>query len=131
MPRKRKDRPVERLRSTWTSTTDLEETMAAMFQVAAEPSRPPYQSALKINHLISSEMGSVGSKDTVACESAETVIGSSGDTVADDSTATVVGRPTDTVIGEPRDTVVVDPQEMVVADAAATVAVERPGLAES
>ena len=33
MPRRRTDRPVEQLRSTsWTSTADLEETMAAMFQ---------------------------------------------------------------------------------------------------
>lgn len=35
MPRRRTNRPVEELRSTWTSTADLEETIAAMF-----PSRP-------------------------------------------------------------------------------------------
>ena len=32
MARKRdKNRPIEQLRSTWTSTADLEETIAAMF----------------------------------------------------------------------------------------------------
>jgi DNA-binding MarR family transcriptional regulator len=32
MPRRRSEKPVERLRSSWTSTADLEETIAAMFQ---------------------------------------------------------------------------------------------------
>jgi hypothetical protein len=47
MTRRRTERPVERLRSGWTSTADLEETIAAMFQnppvnlVGREPSLPP------------------------------------------------------------------------------------------
>ena len=39
MPRRRTEKPVERLRSSWTSTADLEETIAAMFH-PAEESRP-------------------------------------------------------------------------------------------
>jgi hypothetical protein len=35
MSRRRTERPVERLRSSWTSTADLEETIAAMFHVPA------------------------------------------------------------------------------------------------
>jgi hypothetical protein len=35
MPRRRKDRPIEELRSTWTSSADLEETLRAMFNKPA------------------------------------------------------------------------------------------------
>ena len=37
---RRHNKPVERLRSSWTSTADLEETLASMFQPAPEPATP-------------------------------------------------------------------------------------------
>jgi hypothetical protein len=41
MPRRRTEKPVERLRSSWNSTADLEETIAAMFHPAEEVGPPP------------------------------------------------------------------------------------------
>jgi hypothetical protein len=38
MSRQRKDRPIEEFRQTWTSTEDLEEVYAAMFNIPLEQS---------------------------------------------------------------------------------------------
>ncbi len=65
MPRRRTDRPVEQLRSTsWTSTADLEETMAAMFQ---------HHDAQKVVSQQPTPTVGIGSQPTVGCEPKPTV----------------------------------------------------------
>ncbi len=65
MPRRRTDRPVEQLRSTsWTSTADLEETMAAMFQ---------HHDAQKVVSQQPTPTVGIGLQPTVGCEPKPTV----------------------------------------------------------
>jgi hypothetical protein len=40
MPRRRTDKPIEKLRAAWTSTDDLEASMALMFHPAEQPASP-------------------------------------------------------------------------------------------
>jgi hypothetical protein len=56
MGRRRTERPVERLRSSWTSTADLEETIAAMFHVSSDqPEAKPAAPAAPFPALESTE----------------------------------------------------------------------------
>jgi hypothetical protein len=126
MPRRRKDRPIEELRSTWTSTADLEETIAAMFpRPNGEPPFPALpQPALNLKDLSSPDTVVVDSPDTVAAESTDTVAPESADTVVVVPEDTVAAEPTDTVAGGPTDTVVLDPADTVVVEPTATVSLE-------
>jgi hypothetical protein len=117
MARRRTERQVERLRSSWTSTADLEETIAAMFQVSpAELKGSP----------------------TVSGDPSATISAGETDTVVDESLAIIAFDPPDTVSVEegkpveiapsPRDTVTGDLTQTVSVDSTATIIVGRPNF---
>lgn len=129
MPRRRKDRPIEELRETWTSTADLEETIAAMFPSSvALPASPPSAPI----PLIQKESDTVaagpadtvvdGSTDTVVAAPTDTVVAGPTDTVSDDRKDTVAGESPDTVVAAPTDTVAAASIDTVVAVSPDTVA---------
>ena len=96
MARRRKEKPVERLRSGWTSTDDLAETMAAMFQRPPTPVSPFSASAeVIVNNGDTSVLQ--GSTDTIANEPQAPVTSSTGATVSGKPKATVVVDRIDTV----------------------------------
>jgi hypothetical protein len=106
MTRRRKDKPVERLRAGWTSTDDLAETMAAMFQ--DPPAIVPTDSAPNPPPAIPSPP-----PQDLENRSALTVVALPTDTVAGESSMMISAEPPATVPVEPRTTVAVDSRATV------------------
>jgi hypothetical protein len=134
---------VERLRSSWTSTADLEETIAAMFHVSPGELKegpggaPVLEEAIEKKAVPSGAIVSDESPHPVALDSAATVVDAKPDeTIADDPTHTVSGDSSATVVvdrppsGDLTTTIADPPTDTVVSEQpepSATVSVAKPG----